>query len=550
MITTLHRYLWRDIIRASLLSLVVFTLVLTVFAIMEPLRKEGLSGQQVVSLFVYTVPMMLSLTLPIAALFGTSIVYGRFSQDNELLASNASGIGTVTILRPAITLGVVVTILSWVLSNYVTPVMALNAEECVKANIRQIAYNKLASEKSLAASKFLVHADEVDTETDTIRGIVVIDIKKEQELLASQANPNPNLFRHPPIFATKEAWANFTSDEELQDSYATFELDNPVLIDGESIRLQRTGPIESIPIPRKNKKKPAWYSWQELLGTLADPTQDPRIRPRLVELKRRYVQYVFSHTYAQRLNGAGSTLKLKRDDITYVLQTPTAQPAPKGVIRLEREGKQRIDVTAMRNGTPVQVIRAESGKIRAEWSRRNNKFQVLLSLEQGVVVEDLVTPEMAELTKREWSQGQFSLPADIIAKSNETDIKTLYQKGAHLTDSPEILGPLNHIHEQLVPKLRNNIIAEMHARVAYSISCTALVMIGAALGLIFRGGQVVSAFATSIIPAMVVITMIKMGTRLVKNPDTSVTVGLGVIWGGVGLILLTTVVIYLRLARR
>ena len=99
---TLHRYLGIELARVTGLALVAFTLVLTVFAIIEPLRKEGLSGSQAMVLFVFTVPILLSLTLPIAALFAASIVYGRFSQDNELLASRASGISTLTLLRPAV----------------------------------------------------------------------------------------------------------------------------------------------------------------------------------------------------------------------------------------------------------------------------------------------------------------------------------------------------------------------------------------------------------------------------------------------------------------
>ena len=48
------------------LALVAFTLVMTVFAVIEPMRKQGLTGQQVLSLFGYTIPIMLTLTMPIA----------------------------------------------------------------------------------------------------------------------------------------------------------------------------------------------------------------------------------------------------------------------------------------------------------------------------------------------------------------------------------------------------------------------------------------------------------------------------------------------------
>ena len=109
MLRTLHFFLARELAKVTLMSLVAFTLVMTVFAIIEPLRKQGLSSDQVISFLGYTLPMMVSLTLPIAALFGATIVYGRFSQDNELQACRAGGIATVRLLEPAIVLGVLVT---------------------------------------------------------------------------------------------------------------------------------------------------------------------------------------------------------------------------------------------------------------------------------------------------------------------------------------------------------------------------------------------------------------------------------------------------------
>ena len=100
MIRTIHFYLARELIKVTLLALIAFTLVLTVVAIFEPLRQQqGLAAEQVLALFGYLLPMMLSVTLPVGAMFATTIVYGRFSQDNEFIACRASGISTGSLLR-------------------------------------------------------------------------------------------------------------------------------------------------------------------------------------------------------------------------------------------------------------------------------------------------------------------------------------------------------------------------------------------------------------------------------------------------------------------
>ena len=99
-------------------------------------------------------------------------------------------------------------------------------------------------------------------------------------------------------------------------------------------------------------------------------------------------------------------------------------------------------------------------------------------------------------------------------------------------------------------KLRGRIKAEMHGRIAYSLSCCLMVAMGAALGLIFRGGQVLTAFAVSVLPAAIVVVLVAMGQELVANPGVNPGVGFAAIWSGLGLLLVGDVYLYLRLMRR
>ena len=86
MTRTLDKYLGKDLAKATALAAVCFTLVLTVVVVIEPLRKQGLSGMQALALFGYSLPLSLSLALPVGALFAATMVYGRFAHDNELMA--------------------------------------------------------------------------------------------------------------------------------------------------------------------------------------------------------------------------------------------------------------------------------------------------------------------------------------------------------------------------------------------------------------------------------------------------------------------------------
>ena len=145
MLRTLHGYVTRDLLRVMLLTLVALTLLMTVLAIIQPLRNVGLGGTQVLHLFIFTMPVMLSFTLPVATLFSATLVYGRFAQDNELLACRASGVSTLSLLRPALVLGAFVTMVSLTLSNVVAPSLSTMAG-MVQANFRGILYQRLKTD--------------------------------------------------------------------------------------------------------------------------------------------------------------------------------------------------------------------------------------------------------------------------------------------------------------------------------------------------------------------------------------------------------------------
>jgi lipopolysaccharide export LptBFGC system permease protein LptF len=96
---------------------------------------------------------------------------------------------------------------------------------------------------------------------------------------------------------------------------------------------------------------------------------------------------------------------------------------------------------------------------------------------------------------------------------------------------------VNDLHGKLLPKLLGKVAAEMHWRIAYAVCCLLMVLIGAAMGLILRGGQILAAMAISAVPAALVIVLLLAGKELIHNPKVTwgYVLGVAIIWGGVGL---------------
>ncbi len=75
--------------------------------LLRPLTHQGLDIGQVGQVLTCFGPAMTTYSFPIAALFATTVVYGRLSADNELTACRAGGMSLVslTVAGPALVLG-------------------------------------------------------------------------------------------------------------------------------------------------------------------------------------------------------------------------------------------------------------------------------------------------------------------------------------------------------------------------------------------------------------------------------------------------------------
>ncbi len=521
MIRILNLFLSRELWKATGLSLVAFTLVMTVFAIIEPMHKEGLAAGQLGALLGYTLPVMMSLTLPVAALFSTTIVYGRFSQDNELTACRASGISTLRLLKPAMVLGGMVTVASLVLSNYVTPRMVAMAEQSVKTNVVGIVRQKFRTQNHLDYARYCVYADQVEQYADTLQlhGVVAADVRRPSDQRYLTAST---------------AVVSFSVDQG--EVWATISLVSPTVSRSNSrdVVEQASMPLPPMVMPEGPiREEASWYSWDELLSTLGQPMRNIRVSRELTRIKRRICHDMVADEIIAEINRGQPYEKLMRAEEVYSIRAASAKKGPGETVMLTSgEAGQPVQVVVMRKGQVVSTVTAEGAVIEMAWSALEGVSQATIELRNGVVV---AAPDSSNPVQRraEWEIVQLALPAEIRRQAGAISLEDVYTRGASFTSNREILKDISDLSRATIPRLINRIKAEMHSRIAYSLSCFLMVTLGAALGLMFRGGQIISAFALSVVPAAVVIVMMLMGKQLVRSPDTPVFYGLAAIWSGI-----------------
>lgn len=109
--TLLDAYVVKEILPPTGLGLLLFTFVLVldyISQLMKILVSRGADLTTVIKAFVYLLPSIFSVTIPMAFLLGVLLAFGRMASDSEIVALRASGVSPVRLLRPVIALSLLV----------------------------------------------------------------------------------------------------------------------------------------------------------------------------------------------------------------------------------------------------------------------------------------------------------------------------------------------------------------------------------------------------------------------------------------------------------
>src|SRR4051794_36337596 len=140
---TLFFYIFKDLLRIFMMTSGALAGIMSFGGLLRPLTEHGLDAGQAAKMLSYFMPAMTTYSLPIAALFATTMVYGRLAADNELVACRAAGISFLSIGLPALVLGLTVALVSLLFLCFVVPVFTLKVERVIYSNLAQLIANQI-----------------------------------------------------------------------------------------------------------------------------------------------------------------------------------------------------------------------------------------------------------------------------------------------------------------------------------------------------------------------------------------------------------------------
>lgn len=158
----LTRYVLHELGKIFLIALASLTGMMVIFGLVREASQQGLGPAQIVQLLPYILPDALRFTVPATILFSVSLVYGRMSSSNEVVAIKSLGISPTAVLWPAWVLAFLISLSTVWLNDLAVSWGRRGIQQVVIGAIEQIAYSRLRTQRSFTSPRFSINVKRVD----------------------------------------------------------------------------------------------------------------------------------------------------------------------------------------------------------------------------------------------------------------------------------------------------------------------------------------------------------------------------------------------------
>ncbi len=143
----IYKYLIRSFVNTFIFALIALCVLFVIVDLMEKIDKfidQEASIWIVIEYYIYFLPEILKLMMPIAALLGTLFSVGKFSTDNEITAMKSGGISIYKIMLPYVFISLLISIGHFYFNGWIVP-----RAQTHKITLEQKYLNKISSSMNL-----------------------------------------------------------------------------------------------------------------------------------------------------------------------------------------------------------------------------------------------------------------------------------------------------------------------------------------------------------------------------------------------------------------
>jgi len=158
----LTRYVLIELAKVFLVSLTALTLFMIVVGLVREAAAQNLPLGEVLRLIPYILPDALRVAVPVTLLLATTVVYGRLSGSNEVVAAKALGISPMVLLWPTFIAAFLLSLVAVWLNDLAVSWGRNGAQRVVIEAIEDIAYSMLKSRRAYSSPRFAINVKRVE----------------------------------------------------------------------------------------------------------------------------------------------------------------------------------------------------------------------------------------------------------------------------------------------------------------------------------------------------------------------------------------------------
>ncbi len=527
-------YIFRDLLKVFFLTLGVLAGIISFGGLLKPLMQYGLTGGQVLEMLSYFMPAAQTYALPIAALFATTMVYGRLSADNEITACRATGISYLTLTAPAFILGLGLALLTLVSLCFIVPIFTLKVEKVAFSSLADIVVRSIEREHRIklpAATVYAERAERMPSPPDRIEDEVVVLHNPmfcfyEQ---ADQTDPNSGATVRVPV--PNEFYTARTATVIIRRSDAGVEfsanLDDGAMFPrnllGANIGSVAAASVGPLQLPSPIKENPKFMTIEQLQRFYEDPLghRDIRAFYNAITMEEEQAAYqamvLQSFSRNRQLNFESGT----GEGYSVVFDRSIRAPFRSGgkLTWISPRETRDIRLIHTRDGEVVGTDEARNLTLRFQADLQTRRMRIAFQLDDVLIGTDEIRPHRAGVPR----YITTPLPPELTEIANRGP-------GYYLKNSSKALEATRL--KRKLQSLQSTIYAEIQARASFAISCFILVMVGSSLGMMFKTGNFLSAFALSVAPAFLCIALMVTGQHVAQGDPRNLRMALWIIWSG------------------
>jgi lipopolysaccharide export LptBFGC system permease protein LptF len=550
---TLHSYILRELLKTFGLALTALTVLFTMGGgLYNMAHFEGVSAGDVLEFLPLLIPVVITVTMPMAALFAATMVYGRLAADNELLACRAAGINIHSLVKPVLLLAVFVaafTILFW---NFVIPGFMARIDDFARSNLRdivsqQLEYKGFVNRGRKGEDQFTFTAEKVQGVSDAALQAKDFEVARGLQYLLV-TNPtvlhvdrNGDLVQ---FAVAKHVLCAF--DARVRPVQLTLHVR-----DGQNFELgkrafrieqQQFGPIAlafPVQVRLTSTDLGSLLRWRQA------PWESPRLGEDLQKLGADVTKSLFYDYCAKRLD-AGEALELADEYGQQYSITAKEIEALRDRLTLKDA---RIELHAADHAlrTVYEAARVDVVTV-ALTGRTLASLRLVQTPNQDVLEYDVRAGRTTTPRRKETlNLDQLLVPNSVLADVQEYSPQRLLDANSSLPIDAAF-GERRISLQTAAGEMCRKIVSTINFRMGFSCSALVTLLMGACLGIMFRGARALAAFALALIPFFSVLILMLAGRQMTESAPTT-AFGPLVTWGGLGLAFLVDLVI-LRLGVR